>query len=71
MKESINITIIDREDKPHEIEVPLGVGLNLMEVAVIYTFVKNRYFAKKLFYLQVAVLIYKHKERRNRYLAKK
>ena len=33
MKESINITIIDREDVPHEIEVPLGVDLNLMEVA--------------------------------------
>ena len=32
MKESINITIIDREDTPHEIEVPLGVGLNLMDV---------------------------------------
>lgn len=33
MKESINITIIDRQDVPHEIEVPLGVDLNLMEVA--------------------------------------
>ena len=33
MKESINITIIDREDTPHEIEVPLGIDLNLMEVA--------------------------------------
>ena len=32
MKESINITIIDREDAPHEIEVPLGIDLNLMEV---------------------------------------
>jgi len=31
--ESINITIIDRKDVPHEIEVPLGVDLNLMEVA--------------------------------------
>ena len=33
MKENINITIIDREEQPHEIEVPLGVDLNLMEVA--------------------------------------
>jgi len=33
MKESINITIIDRQDESHEIEVPLGVDLNLMEVA--------------------------------------
>ncbi len=33
MKESINIIIIDRQDVPHEIEVPLGVDLNLMEVA--------------------------------------
>ena len=32
MKESINITIIDREQVPHAIEVPLGVDLNLMEV---------------------------------------
>ena len=31
--ESINITIIDRKDVSHEIEVPLGVDLNLMEVA--------------------------------------
>ena len=33
MKESINITIIDRQDESHKIEVPLGVDLNLMEVA--------------------------------------
>ena len=33
MKENINITIIDRQDVPHKIEVPLGVDLNLMEVA--------------------------------------
>lgn len=33
MKESINIKIIDREDEAHEIEVPLGIDLNLMEVA--------------------------------------
>jgi len=31
--ENINITIIDRQDVPHKIEVPLGVDLNLMEVA--------------------------------------
>jgi len=31
--ESINITIIDRKDVPHKIEVHLGVDLNLMEVA--------------------------------------
>ena len=31
--EEINITIIDREGVDHEIEVPLGVDLNMMEVA--------------------------------------
>lgn len=30
--ESINITVVDREDQPHPIEVPLGVDLNIMEV---------------------------------------
>jgi len=33
MKESIHIKIIDREDRSHDIEVPLGIDLNLMEVA--------------------------------------
>ncbi len=28
----INITIIDREDKAHEIEAPTDMGLNLMEL---------------------------------------
>lgn len=31
--EDIIVTIIDREGEPHEIEVPLGVDLNMMEVA--------------------------------------
>lgn len=30
--EEVKITVIDREDVPHEIEIPLGVDLNLMEV---------------------------------------
>lgn len=29
---SIQITVIDREDQSHPIEVPLGVDLNVMEV---------------------------------------
>lgn len=33
MKEEIKVTIIDREEESHEIEVPLGVDLNMMEVA--------------------------------------
>lgn len=32
MSEDINITIIDREDQEHRVEVPLGIDLNLMEV---------------------------------------
>lgn len=28
----INITVIDREKQPHEIEVPTDMGLSLMEV---------------------------------------
>lgn len=31
-KESINISIIDREGINHDIEVPLGIDLNVMEV---------------------------------------
>jgi len=31
--QSIHITIIDREDASHEIEVPLDIDLNMMEVA--------------------------------------
>lgn len=31
--EEINIIIIDRDDESHKIEVPLGVDLNMMEVA--------------------------------------
>lgn len=31
--EEIKVTIIDREDEAHEIEVPLGVDLNMMEVS--------------------------------------
>ena len=31
--EAIKVTIIDRKGEPHEIEVPLGIDLNMMEVA--------------------------------------
>ena len=31
--EEIKVTIIDRKGEPHEIEVPLGIDLNMMEVA--------------------------------------
>ncbi len=36
MKESINITVIDRFDEPHDLEVPLGMPLSLMEVCRSY-----------------------------------
>ena len=36
MKESINITVIDRFDVPHDLEVPLGVPLSVMEVCKSY-----------------------------------
>ena len=32
MKESINISVIDRFDEAHDLEVPLGMPLSLMEV---------------------------------------
>lgn len=32
----INITVIDREDKPHELEAPTDMGLNLMELCKMY-----------------------------------
>jgi ferredoxin len=36
MKESINITVIDRENVAHDFEVPLGVPLSIMEVCKSY-----------------------------------
>ncbi len=36
MKDIINITVIDREDVPHELEVPTDMGMNLMEVCKSY-----------------------------------
>ena len=36
MKENIIITVIDRFDEPHELEVPLGMPLSLMEVCKSY-----------------------------------
>ncbi len=36
MKESINITIIDRFDAAYDLEVPLGVPLSVMEVCKSY-----------------------------------
>ncbi len=36
MKESINITVIDRENVSHDLEVPLGVPLSIMEVCKSY-----------------------------------
>lgn len=33
MEENIKITIIDREDESHEIEVPTDMNLNVMETA--------------------------------------
>lgn len=32
----ISITVIDREDVPHQLEVPTDMGLNLMEVCKSY-----------------------------------
>lgn len=34
--EDIHITIIDREDIPHEIEAPTDMGMSLMEVCKAY-----------------------------------
>jgi ferredoxin-2, mitochondrial len=36
MKENINITVIDRFDEAHDLEVPLGMSLSLMEVCKSY-----------------------------------
>ena len=36
MKESINITVIDRFNKAHDLGVPLGMPLSLMEVCRSY-----------------------------------
>ena len=36
MKESINLTVIDRFDEAHVLEVPLGMPLSLMEVCRSY-----------------------------------
>ena len=36
MKENISITVIDRFDKEHILEVPLGMSLNLMEICRSY-----------------------------------
>ena len=36
MKENINITVIDRFDEAHHLEVPLGMSLSLMEVCKSY-----------------------------------
>lgn len=32
MKEDVHITIIDREGQSHEIDAPLGIGMNMMEL---------------------------------------
>ena len=36
MKENITITVIDRDDLAHKLEVPLGVPLSIMEVCKSY-----------------------------------
>jgi ferredoxin-2, mitochondrial len=36
MKENIKITVIDRENVPHELEIPLGIPLSIMEVCKSY-----------------------------------
>ncbi len=36
MKENITITVIDRFDEAHDLEVPLGIPLSLMEVCKSY-----------------------------------
>jgi ferredoxin-2, mitochondrial len=36
MKENITITVIDRFDEAHELEVPLGMSLSVMEVCKSY-----------------------------------
>ncbi len=35
-KDAIKITVIDREDKPHAIDAPLDMNMNLMEVCKAY-----------------------------------
>ena len=35
-KESIHITVIDRFDEAHDLEVPLGIPLSIMEVCKSY-----------------------------------
>jgi ferredoxin-2, mitochondrial len=36
MKDNIKITVIDRENVPHELEIPLGIPLSIMEVCKSY-----------------------------------
>ena len=36
MKENIKITVIDRENVPHELDIPLGIPLSIMEVCKSY-----------------------------------
>jgi len=36
MLSTINITVIDREDRRHELEAPTDMGLNLMELCKSY-----------------------------------
>ena len=36
MKEIINITVIDRKDKKHELEAPTDMAMNVMEVCKAY-----------------------------------
>jgi ferredoxin len=36
MKENIKVTVIDRDNVPHELDVPLGVPLSIMEVCKSY-----------------------------------
>jgi ferredoxin len=32
LKEDVHITVIDREGQSHEIDAPLGIGMNVMEL---------------------------------------
>lgn len=36
MSDTIHITVIDREDVPHQLEAPTDMGLNLMELCKSY-----------------------------------
>ena len=36
MSDTISITVIDRDDKPHRLEAPTDMGLNLMELCKSY-----------------------------------